>query len=101
MEQLLIVTFSELHVTMKKNEQAAEFTGDALVLQHAKVALPVSALGVTSAVFRIAAARLVLTSPAMPKLEVLQVMMIFTLLHIGLFMPISIFYFLIGLNCQS
>ncbi|KAF1898816.1 hypothetical protein Lal_00018935 [Lupinus albus] len=60
---------AELHVTMKKNEQAAEFTGHALVLQHAKVALHVCALDVIFAAFQIAAARFVLTSQAMPKLE--------------------------------
>ena len=60
---------SELHVTMKKKEQVEEFTGVALVLQHAKVALPVCALGVISAVFQIAVARLVRTLRGMPKLE--------------------------------
>jgi hypothetical protein len=56
---------------MKKKEVVAEFTEDALVLRHAKVALLVSASGVTYAVFRTALARLVLTlqGMSMPKLE--------------------------------
>ena len=53
----------------KKNEQVAEFTEDVHVLQRAKVALLASALVVISAAFRIAVARLVLTSLGMPKLE--------------------------------
>lgn len=58
---------------MKKKEQAVEFTGDALVLQHAKVALLVCALAVISAAFQIAAARLVLTLQTMPKLDSLHI----------------------------
>lgn len=61
--------FSELHVMMKRKEQVVEFTGDALVLQHAKVALLVSVLAVISAAFQIAVARLVLTLQTMPKLD--------------------------------
>ena len=54
---------------MKKNEPVAEFIGDVHVLQHAKDALLVSALGVISAVFQIAVARLARTSQEMPNLE--------------------------------
>lgn len=50
---------------MKKNEEVEEFTEDVADHQRAKVALHVCALGVTSAVFQIATARLVLTLPAM------------------------------------
>jgi hypothetical protein len=54
---------------MKKNEEVEEFTEDVVDLQHVKVALLVCASGVTSAAFRIAAARHVLTLLAMQKLE--------------------------------
>lgn len=54
---------------LMKKEQVAEYTRDALVLQHAEVALHVCALDVISAVFQIAVARLVLTLQGMPKLE--------------------------------
>ncbi|KAL4390266.1 hypothetical protein AHAS_Ahas03G0127900 [Arachis hypogaea] len=64
---VLISNMTKLHVMMKKNEGAAEYTGDALALRHAKVAPPVSASAAVSAAFQIAAARLVLTSQAMSK----------------------------------
>lgn len=54
---------------MKKNEQVAECTGDVLVLQRARVALPVFALVVTYVVSLTAAARLALTLQGMLKLE--------------------------------
>ena len=84
-----MVTFSELHVMMKKKEQAVEFTGDALVLQHAKVALLVCALAVISAAFQIAAARLVLTLQTMPKLDsFISYSLLFShFTSCGLFMP--------------
>lgn len=56
-------------MTSKKNEEVEEFTEDAVDLQRAKVALLVCALGATSAVFQIAAARPVLTLLAMQKLD--------------------------------
>lgn len=54
---------------MKKKEEAGECTGDALVLQHAKVVLLVCALGVTRVAFLTALARHVLTLQGMPKLD--------------------------------
>ncbi|GAU41574.1 hypothetical protein TSUD_271830 [Trifolium subterraneum] len=54
---------------MKKNVEVEEFTEDVVDLQHVKVALLVCALDVTSAAFRIAAARHVLTLLAMQKLD--------------------------------
>ncbi|KOM50288.1 hypothetical protein LR48_Vigan08g111500 [Vigna angularis] len=66
---VLIFHMTKLHVMMKRKEQVVEFTGDALVLQHAKVALLVSVLAVISAAFQSAVARLVLTLQTMPKLD--------------------------------
>lgn len=54
---------------MMKSEPVVEFTEVVHVLQHAKVALLASALVVISAAFRIAVARLVLTSLGTLKLE--------------------------------
>ena len=79
---------------LKKREQVAEFTGDAVALQHAKVALHVCALGVISAAFQIAAARLALILQAMPKLEAFNFM--FHMFSLWLLMLIGMFYFLIG-----
>lgn len=63
------VLYSELHVTMMKNEQVAGFIGAALGLQHARAALLVCVLDVKSVVFLIAAARLASTLPGMRRLE--------------------------------
>jgi len=54
---------------MKKKEAVAEFTEDALILQHAKAALLVCVLDATYAVFQTVLARLVPTLQRMPKLE--------------------------------
>jgi hypothetical protein len=64
-----VFCISELLVMMKKKEAVAEFTEDALILQHAKVALLVCALVVIYAIFQIALARLVWILQGMPKLE--------------------------------
>ena len=57
---------------MMKSEQVAGYTGAAPVLQHARVVLPVCALGVKSVGSPTAVAKLALTSLGMPKLEYLQ-----------------------------
>lgn len=57
---------------MMKSEQVAGYTGAATVLQHARVVLPVCALGVKSVGSLTAVAKLALTSPGMPELESLQ-----------------------------
>ena len=54
---------------MMKSERVAGYTGAATVLQHARVVLPVCALGVKSVDSLIAVAKLALTSLGMPKLE--------------------------------
>ncbi|KAL4327973.1 hypothetical protein AHAS_Ahas13G0153600 [Arachis hypogaea] len=91
-----LLLLSELHVMMKKNEGAAEYTGDALALRHAKVAPPVSASAAASAAFQIAAARLVLTSQAMSKFDIHP-----SSSYRLVYAYINIFNFLIGLNFQS
>lgn len=54
---------------MTKNGQVEGCTGVAPVLQHARAALPVCALGVRSVASQIAAAKPALTSPGMQKFE--------------------------------
>ena len=54
---------------MRKNEQVGGCTGAALVLQHARVALPASALDAKFVDSLTVAARHALTSPGMPRLE--------------------------------
>ncbi|KAJ6952752.1 hypothetical protein NC653_041782 [Populus alba x Populus x berolinensis] len=55
--------------TTENNEEAEGYTEVAPVLQHARAALPVCALGVRSVASRIAAAKPALTSPGMQKFE--------------------------------